>query len=515
MGRYKEAPWGYECPYKDNCPHLGMSVTWALLEIRDARKQGWSQGLRLYETEEYVNALQERNRQLEKENADLKALLTHQHRLKFKANKKPPETPPGKTPPKRGAPFGHPGWQRPVPERMDQSVPVDAPTVCPHCRHEGLEPTGHLHTQIQEDIVLQPRTIVTEYVHQTAYCPTCRREVFQTAPDELRNCSIGPVTKAMAVYLRHEFNLSYRNVEKLFSSLFGMPFVPASAMAFSDSCATSGAELYADLQRKVRVAQIIHGDETHWRIDGKSAQLWYAGNPEFDFFHADFSRGSDVAAQIFGESFGGHLVADSYAAYNIINPEARQTCLAHLLRKAKEISERIRLLPGEKQDPPSIHFCASLSDLLRDCCALGQQRNRGVLPFQKARDRIPELKKMRDEICRDPLCDEEAENLRKRISDPNRDGERLFVFLDVNGMEPTNNHAEQALRHPVIFRKICFGNRSLEGAQHLAVNLSILGTAKRQDQDPVDLIKTILLKGAGTPLEKLYRPENMPVPDSS
>jgi hypothetical protein len=47
-----------------------MSTTWALLEIRDARKQGGSQGLRLYETEEYVNALQERNRQLEKENAE-------------------------------------------------------------------------------------------------------------------------------------------------------------------------------------------------------------------------------------------------------------------------------------------------------------------------------------------------------------------------------------------------------------------------------------------------------------
>jgi hypothetical protein len=107
------------------------------------------------------------------------------------------------------------------------------------------------------------------------------------------------------------------------------------------------------------------------------------------------------------------------------------------------------------------------------------------------------------------------ENLRKRISDPNRDGERLLAFLEVDGMEPTNNHAEQALRHPVIFRKICFGNRSLEGAQHLAVNLSIIGTAKRQGKDLVELLKTILLKGADTPLEKLYRPENLPPTNSS
>ena len=71
----------------------------------------------------------------------------------------------------------------------------------------GLAPAGKTHVQLQEDIVLQPRTVVTEYVHQTAYCPGCRREVFATADGELRNCSIGPVTQAAAVYLRHEVKL--------------------------------------------------------------------------------------------------------------------------------------------------------------------------------------------------------------------------------------------------------------------------------------------------------------------
>jgi hypothetical protein len=64
-----------------------------------------------------------------------------------------------------------------------------------------------------------------------AYCPSCRREVFQTADGELRNCEIGPLTKAAAVYLRHEVKLSYRDVRKVFTGLFGIPFVPASAMA--------------------------------------------------------------------------------------------------------------------------------------------------------------------------------------------------------------------------------------------------------------------------------------------
>ena len=72
------------------------------------------------------------------------------------------------------------------------------------------------------------------------------------------------------------------------------------------------------------------------------------------------------------------------------------------------------------------------------------------------------------------IKDKEAENLRLRVSDPRRDGSRLFTFLEVNHMPPTNNLAEQALRLPVILRKITFGSRSLFGAQNMAINLSLL-----------------------------------------
>jgi hypothetical protein len=492
-----------------------MSTTWATLEIRDARKQTFNQGLRRRETDEYVEELEKRNQALEKENQEIKACLKQQHRMRFKKNKKPVHTPADSAPRKRGAPVGHPGWYRKTPARIDQTVHVNAPSCCPHCDREHLKPSGDAHTHIQEDIVLQPRTVITEYIHQTAYCPSCRRNVFQTAQGELRNSSIGPTTKAVAVYLRHKLKLSYRDVREIFSTLFGMPFVPASAMAFSKQSAAAGAGLYADLNRKVRAAAIIHGDETHWRIDGQSAYLWYAGNRSFDFFHADFSRGSQVAVDIFGEAFNGHLNADSYAAYNAIHPKSRQACLAHLKRKADEIAERIRLIPEEKQDQQSLHFCRALSKFISHCCKLGRKRNNGTLSVKKARSFIPQLEKMRNEICLLKLRDEAAENLRNRITDPNRDAQRLFVFLEINGVEPTNNHAEQALRLPVIFRKICFGNRSLEGARDLAVNLSLLGTAQRQNRDPIDLFRTLLLNSENTPLEKLYDPENLPKINSS
>jgi hypothetical protein len=493
-----------------------MSTKWASLLLRDLDKDIY-RTRSLAEAEKEIKALDEENRILTERIAELESRLKQTHQLRFKANRKRPsqalKNPHSSR--KRGAPTGHPPWTRPEPDHIDRKVHVAAPYICPHCERTGLVPSDKTQVQLQEDIVLQPRTVVTEYVHQLAYCPDCRRDVFQTAEGELRNCQIGPVTKAVAVYLRHEVKLSYRDVQKVFSGLFGMAFVPASAMTFSHRTAQQGAHLYEDLRDKIRAADMVHGDETHWRIDGRGAQLWYAGNPQIGFFHADPSRGSDVAVSIFGSAFAGNLIADSYAAYNAINPKRRQVCLAHLIRKAKEIAERIELMPEKNKDRSALRFCTSVKKFFTICCRIDQRRRSGRVSFSAAKRHIPRLQRVLSSLCWHPLANADAENLRQRITDPRRDARKLFIFMEVNGMPPTNNHAEQSLRLPVIFRKISFGSRSLLGAQSLAINLSLLTTAKRQDRSPIELFRDILLHGAHTSLTALYEPDNLPVYDTS
>ena len=78
-------------------------------------------------------------------------------------------------------------------------------------------------------------------------------------------------------------------------------------------------------------------------------------------------------------------------------------------------------------------------------------------------------------------------------------------------MPPTNNHAEQSLRLPVIFRKICFGNRSDSGAHAFSANLSLLTTAKRNHRDPIALFTTLLTHGPEDAQHLLYhRPRDPP-----
>jgi transposase len=503
MGRYKQAPFGYQCPYRDACPHLGgISTIWTSELTRDIEGDVYRDGHSVGMAQEENAALRSDNDRLEKENAELRARLNAQHSSRFKPNRPLPRDATQRR--KRGAPQGHPPWNRPPPEHVDLIVQVPAPTVCPHCATDGLQPTGETQQQVQEDIILQPKTIVTAYQHDTAFCPNCRRPVFQCAEGELRNCEIGPTAKATAVFLRHELRLSYRNVRKILDQLFGLSFVPASAMAFDQAAARAAEPIHEQLRDKVRSADIIHADETHWRIDGQSAYIWFAGNPNFGFFHIDRSRSSEVALGIFGPRFQGSLVADDYAAYNAIEPENRQSCLAHLIRKAREITQLISLLPKSRQHRADLRFCGHVSTLLSDACEIGRLRDTGQLSFTQAKANLPSLYTSLARICKTPCHYPEAENLRQRLLDPKRDYHRLFTFLSINRMPPTNNYAEQTLRHPVIFRKLIFGNRSLQGAHTMAVNLSLIHTAKCQDRDLITLLKTTLLSGHNAAADFLF-----------
>jgi len=68
---------------------------------------------------------------------------------------------------------------------------------------------------------------------------------------------------------------------------------------------------------------------------------------------------------------------------------------------------------------------------------------------------------------------------------------------------------------PISHAKITFGSQSLRGAQALATNLSLITTAKRHKRDPLELIKTVLLKASNTPLDALYDPDILSKSDSS
>jgi transposase len=453
-----------------------------------------------------------RIRVLERENAELKAKLQALHRRQFKPNKKKgTETGPKQDEEisssdeekkrKRGAPVGHPGWIRPNPQHIDRTVDVPAPTICPHCQSADLTPMKERTEHVQEDIVIRPRTLVTRYLHTQAFCPRCHRPVVQAGESELLNAPIGPVAKSVAIYLRYRIGIPYRKTTELFREVFGLNFVPASALGFDRKAAAQGMPIYEDLRDKIRASDIVHADETSWRGDGVGHYVWFAGNQNLSFFHIDRHRSAEVAKNIFGKDFNGTLVRDRYSAYNGIGSDW-QACIAHILTKAKEIKAEHALLPKIDKDAATPLFCDRLIDLCSQLCDTGKKLKSGQLPWKAAAKIEKRFIRELNALCKQPLRFKPAETLRTYLAGPEQ--RFLFTFLRRPGVPPTNNHAEQSLRHLVIFRKICFGSRSESGLQTHSILPSLVQTARKQGIPPRQFLQTLLTADTATAQAALY-----------
>ncbi len=506
MPRYKEPPCGFVCPYRNRCPELeGLSTHWVFNEYQRSDMREHEHWRTREEMNEEITSLLETVREQEKQIDQLRAENKRLHQRNFKPRRQRVSSPsrpeiqgdqtdsPGK---KRGAPKGHPAWTRPIPERTDRTVEIDAPCTCPHCQ-EKTDPSKTGTTSfIQEDIVLRPQTVVTSYIHATAYCPNCRRQVIQELDHELPFAPIGPNAKAASLYLRHELKLPYRKIQDLMRTLFGIDFVPASTLGFEKRARKNGDPLYEDLILKMRTGGIVHADETHWRQDGENSFVWYAGNEDVAVFHIDARRSSEAGKRLLGERIEGLLVTDGYAAYNAISVQARQSCLAHLIRKADEVAHILTAM--KKPDPASLRFCNALAKLFKKAC------HKTIPPRQKDRAIVKKhFLRVLNQLCEKAMTFSKAETLRKRLIPGAREYDEVFAFIEYDG-PPTNNHAERALRPLVIFRKVCMGTRSSEGSENIAIFSSLTQTANLQNCPTIDLFLALLTDSTADAQETLF-----------
>jgi hypothetical protein len=493
-----EAPVGYECPYRHACPHLDhLSTTWTMHVYQDS----FALRRRYHVMEErYEERITELEQTLRERDAKI-AQLRLQHQKQFKANLKPaaPVHDAGRK--KRGAPAGHPGWRRRQPDHIDETVPVPAPLTCPRCQCADLSSCPDVYEHIQEDIVLVPRTRVVRYRHRQSYCPQCRRPVYQAAPDELAGCSIGPVTRAVATHLRYDLQIPYRKVQHILRDLFGMPLVPASAMNFDRQAAARGIPLYEELGAKLKSSEVAYADETSWREDGHSRYLWFGGNQHLAVYQVG-DRTSESAIKLLGAEFDGTLITDACASYNAVNARRRQTCWSHIARRSKEILRQIELTSPPIHVPKAVAFCKQLKRFGSRCCDLGRQLRRKQPTQSKARAMIPSLESQLKRFASKPVDYPAAETLRDRIM--NKDFDKLFTFLRVKGVEPTNNHSERSVRFMVIMRKICFGTRSPAGSQSQSILPSLLETARRQGKDRIRFLVTLLTQSQANARKALF-----------
>lgn len=421
------------------------------LELQALRPQAYRDGIRIGRLEEAVEKLGRENRELKRKLADLS--LRHKPQPPaFVKPKAPPRTSGGKP----GRRVGHAASIRPMPARIDAHQTVDVPLdpsgkpSCPHCRVQLSQVKRH--ERIVEDI-LPSRVVVTCYHTTSGYCPGCRRVVESRAPEQppaadVPHGQLGLDALATAAVMRVCYRMPLRQITGLFRQLPGLAISPGAIVKQLTRLAGWLEGQYNRLKLALRIAGVVHADETGWRTNGNNGYLWTLTNADHTLYHVDSSRGGKVIVDLLGKAFGvtpdgsgQTLVSDFYGVYDQFDSR-RQKCLAHLLRELKEtIAKRPELARHA--------FFVTCRQLARSMLKLKKRQSTDDPgKYQRAVRRLEvKLKDLGAQHWDDP----DADRLTKRLA---RHRESLTTFLHHADVDATNNAAERALRPAVVMRKI-------------------------------------------------------------
>jgi transposase len=479
----------YACPHVSHCPHLGGAALGSLVLAASESDRGFDHlNRQLDAARKSMSELVAQNEALQQLVERLKLELKLERQTKFATNRQrradapSPATPPNGSSPaephKRGAPIGHPGWFRPTPTQHDLLVEVAAPTHCPHCQGPvSVYPSQPVSDHFQEDLIAGQRQ-VTLFRHPRARCRSCRQRVQQPGHGEILGSMIGPQLRAIAVYLHNDIGVSLRKVPRAIAELFRFRFTPAALIGFEKLLGASAEAVVEDIRKKIAASDgAVHADETYWVLDGQRAYYWLHATQQYIHFQFDTSRAGEVSRDLLGPDFAGTLVTDCYSAYDAQGAKAKQKCLSHLARTARDWQKLTA------PDSPAYLFFEAVKGWVRRGCEFHRQYQQ-LSPGQQA----DEGAWLREELQRLQICavdHDKAATLQERIK---RYSDCWLVFLDDPRVPPTNNHAERCLRPLVILRKITFGHRTESGASRMARIMTIQETAKRHGRRVLDVI---------------------------
>jgi transposase len=406
---------------------------------------------------------------------------------------RPPKAPSGR---RRGAQPGHPGQHRDLlpPEQVTELI-VPAPTSCPHCQQElpaHLPTTGPvLRQQVWELPPVVPT--VTEHQFPSVTCRHCLTTVRRDRPPEVPPGSFGPHLIALVALLHGRYRLSTRELARLLDDLWHIPISVGSIPALYQTASDALAPVYDEVQRVVRMQGLANVDETPWRENRQQRYLWVAVTVVATLFLIG-RRSRATLEQVLGGAFGGIVGSDRYKAYAHLPPAQRQVCWAHLKRDWQFYRERAGPV-GEWGEQAMVQITKLFEQWHRfrdgevDRAGLQQamapiaaelralvERGRDELPWEKARG-----------FCRDVLGTWPA----------------LWTFVAVEGVEPTNNAAERAVRPAVLWRKGCYGTDSAGGSRFVERILTVTTTCQQQQRHVLPFLADALRAhwaGAAAPL---------------
>ena len=378
-----------------------------------------------------------------------------------------------------GAQPGHEGHGRswvPV-EQVDERIPVK-PSHCHGCGHRltGDDP----HPQRHQEVVLPPvRAEVIEYQLHTLRCAHCDRLTEAGWPEGVSRHTFGPSVQAWVGLLAGAYRLSKRNIRALLSDAFGLKMSLGTVSRLEREVAAALAAPVEEARAFVRRQGLVNVDETGWRQRRAKAWLWTAVTAGVTVFAIRPSRGRDGVEELLGADTRAVVGSDRYSAYGHLPRRRRQVCWAHLRRTFEEFVAR-----GGEAERVGQH----LLDRSEQLFTWWHQVRDGTLSRARFQDDIDDLGvRVRFHLWYGQrFADAKTAATCANLLDL---GPALWTFARREGVEPTNNAAERALRHGVLWRHTSFGTHSADGSRFAERLLTVQDTLRQQQSNVLDYLR--------------------------
>lgn len=410
----------------------------------------------------------------------------------------PPDAPQRKRPDpsgrSQGAQPGHQGKGRKLlPAEAVDRVVDHRPRRC-DCGHrfeEGDEvgsPARHQITDLPKIAVE-----VTEHRLHRSRCPGCGKATRAELPAEVPAGAFGPRLEAAVATLAVRNRVSRRDTVELAGELFGARLASGTVDAILARTGEALAGPYEDLLAQVRGAPALNVDETGWKLRGKKRTLWGAVIPDAAVFRIAPDRHEREVAALLGEDFAGIVGSDRWWAYRGFDPDKRQVCWSHLIRDLTAHSEGLAAQKdfGEQGLDIARRLFSAWDEFQEHGDRHGLKRE--VAPLK---GELKALLERGSKGRRNKLTWGFSKNLLKVWP-------ALWTFVEVEGVEPTNNVAERALRGPVIYRKLSLGSQSERGETTIQRLLSASVTCRLQGRSLFAYLAEVLsarVRGDPVPL---------------
>ena len=335
------------------------------------------------------------------------------------------------------------------------------PTICDCGRCDFAPGTVDPYYTHQHIELPEIQMNVTHFILYKARCNGCGKTVRADVPKEYQS-GYGPRLSAMVAEFSGSHGASRQSVQDFCQSVLGIPISIGGIQRIIDRSSEALEPVYDEIGKQARQAKVNHIDETSWFQSGKLNWLWTMVNHAVAFFMIHPNRSKTAFDQLV-DDWKGILVSDNYGVYvNWIN--TRQSCLAHYIRKAKALAER--------KDESVSSFGKSIRKELQLLCRWAKAPPSDK-QWQAFYSRFMLLL-----LLYEGSDDSAGQLARSLLSEM----DSLWVFLEENGVEPTNNRAERALRFGVIWRKRSNGTQSEKGNRWVERILSIKQTCRIKAQ---------------------------------